>query len=407
MVETMVMIKGSDDWAPPVRGRTDTSGAATFILDEPGYVEVIVGETPPTQENCGFGQSKEPLIGLMVDESATVKSTAQGDGFVLEAEGAEVWPVQAVHRRYLEYLQPLMDLARMKEPDENALAALVDKQRAEIMADPNLRFRKIMAIEHATCVAQMIGPEPILRLREWIPFDDPAWIPKSGYLQEMFWGLGENAGEFMDALAEQQRDPGVLAAILSWRIVQANTAGDEAAVKRLYREISDPRFRHTSGFRNVRRFNPDRALRLGAQLPGFSALRLDKEGTITQEELKGKVWAINVWSSWCKPCLEELDELPELYRRLRADGVDVEFLSISTDGERGACERELEKRGLPWALAWAEKSEELKRAWGFSGVPLTVLIDAQGKIVNTWDTATSIETIEMSIRDAVTSDRKE
>jgi len=99
--------------------------------------------------------------------------------------------------------------------------------------------------------------------------------------------------------------------------------------------------------------------------------------------------------------------LSELYRRLRADevdgvdGVDVELLSISSDDERGECERELEKRGLPWALAWVEKSEVLERAWDFSGVPLSVIIDAQGEVVGIWDGATSIGTIEMSIRKAL------
>ncbi|MGH8678847.1 MAG: redoxin family protein, partial [Burkholderiales bacterium] len=49
--------------------------------------------------------------------------------------------------------------------------------------------------------------------------------------------------------------------------------------------------------------------------PAFSLVELrDSSKVMTVEDLRGQVWLLNVWASWCTPCLEEHPLLLELSR---------------------------------------------------------------------------------------------
>lgn len=63
----------------------------------------------------------------------------------------------------------------------------------------------------------------------------------------------------------------------------------------------------------------------------FSAM--DKDGnTIKLSDFKGKKVYINVWASWCGPCIREIPELEETYKKLK-DKEDVVFLSITSPND--------------------------------------------------------------------------
>ncbi|MEK7249922.1 MAG: TlpA disulfide reductase family protein [Bacteroidota bacterium] len=55
---------------------------------------------------------------------------------------------------------------------------------------------------------------------------------------------------------------------------------------------------------------------------GFDALRA---------ESKGKVLVLNVWATWCKPCVEEFADLVKLEKAYSKEGLDVVFVAIDDD----------------------------------------------------------------------------
>ena len=93
----------------------------------------------------------------------------------------------------------------------------------------------------------------------------------------------------------------------------------------------------------------------------------------------------------------ELDELPALYETLAKHRDKLDFISISIDEDLGLTKDTLSTRQVPWTSTWSDKSEALMKKWDFSGVPLTLLIDAEGKVVEVWDKKASMRSIEAAV----------
>jgi thiol-disulfide isomerase/thioredoxin len=100
---------------------------------------------------------------------------------------------------------------------------------------------------------------------------------------------------------------------------------------------------------------------------------------------RGRRW-VNVWATWCRPCVEEMPLLAQWKDRLAGDGVDVElvFLSADADAEALATYREAHpsaQRSLqiadPTSLpAWA-RTVGLDEG---ATLPIHVLTDADGRV---------------------------
>lgn len=101
----------------------------------------------------------------------------------------------------------------------------------------------------------------------------------------------------------------------------------------------------------------------------------------------GEVLFINLWASWCAPCVRELASIQRLRERLR--DADVRFLIVAAEGERPV--RRFLRRydyDLPFYLEIAR----MPASFGLRGLPTTWVIDRDGHIVllrhgeAVWDT---------------------
>ncbi len=105
------------------------------------------------------------------------------------------------------------------------------------------------------------------------------------------------------------------------------------------------------------------------------------------EAFRGRVLFINLWASWCTPCVRELASIERLRDRL-AD-TDVEFLIVAAEGERPV-RTFLRKYGydLPIYL----EVDPIPAAYGMRGLPTTWVVDREGRILilrhgeAVWDT---------------------
>jgi cytochrome c biogenesis protein CcmG/thiol:disulfide interchange protein DsbE len=110
--------------------------------------------------------------------------------------------------------------------------------------------------------------------------------------------------------------------------------------------------------------------------PALVAPRLDEPGTtFSSESLRGQPWVLNVWASWCAPCLEEHPLLLDLARRQRVALVGLTYLD-----RREPALSWLAHHGNPYATTLFDGDGSLSAPWGVAGVPQTFVIDAQGRI---------------------------
>jgi cytochrome c biogenesis protein CcmG/thiol:disulfide interchange protein DsbE len=84
---------------------------------------------------------------------------------------------------------------------------------------------------------------------------------------------------------------------------------------------------------------------------------------------------VNVFASWCAPCVEEAPAL----MKLKMDGVQI--VGVAYKDQPGDTLAFLDRRGNPFSAVLADRTGDAGVEFGISGVPETFLVDGKGMIV--------------------------
>lgn len=95
-------------------------------------------------------------------------------------------------------------------------------------------------------------------------------------------------------------------------------------------------------------------------------------------DFRGKPLVINVWASWCGPCREEMGSLQRLSRRYGGKQFDV--IGISTDDYPDRAAAFLKQSGTTFSN-FIDSRLLLENMLGADRLPLTLLVDAQGRVI--------------------------
>jgi len=118
-------------------------------------------------------------------------------------------------------------------------------------------------------------------------------------------------------------------------------------------------------------------------------------------EFRGKPLIINVWASWCGPCRQEMGSLERLSRR--HGGKNFTVIGISTDDYPDAARGFLQKAGTTFSH-FIDSRLLLENMLGADRLPLTLLIDAQGRVLGKyygakeWDSPEALDVIGKTFR---------
>lgn len=131
----------------------------------------------------------------------------------------------------------------------------------------------------------------------------------------------------------------------------------------------------------INRVEQMKATAIGAQAPEISLPSPEGE-IIPLSSLRGKIVLIDFWASWCGPCRMENPNVVRLYNEVKDKGFEV--YSVSLDKDKTAWMNAIQKDGLVWKSHVSDLqywSSSVVKQYGFSGIPFTVLIDRDGKII--------------------------
>lgn len=114
----------------------------------------------------------------------------------------------------------------------------------------------------------------------------------------------------------------------------------------------------------------------GNGTPGLA--RPDLAGrTVDLKDLRGRVVLVNFWATWCDPCREEMPSFERL--RAKLDGKPFEVITVNY-GEGVAKINEFMRRHRLSLTVLLDPDKEAAAAWKAGGLPMTFLVDAQGKV---------------------------
>lgn len=115
---------------------------------------------------------------------------------------------------------------------------------------------------------------------------------------------------------------------------------------------------------------------IGKPAPGFTLTALhDPQVSFSPEQMKGKVWVLNVWASWCPACKIEHPVLNDMSRR----GI-VPIVGLNYKDQRADAKRWLQQNGDPYQLSVWDIDGKVGIDYGVYGAPETFVIDKQGVI---------------------------
>ncbi|HVL35721.1 MAG TPA: DsbE family thiol:disulfide interchange protein [Burkholderiales bacterium] len=113
---------------------------------------------------------------------------------------------------------------------------------------------------------------------------------------------------------------------------------------------------------------------IGKPAPPFELPLLHQpDKTFTQKDMLGQVWILNVWASWCPPCLVEHPVVTDLARSAPVVGLNYK------DAREDALPW-LARHGDPYRISVQDAAGRIAIDYGVYGVPETYVIDQKGVI---------------------------
>ena len=158
--------------------------------------------------------------------------------------------------------------------------------------------------------------------------------------------------------------------------------------------------------------NPDVSERvpLGAFIPASPLLPapaisfVDLAGnTVSLAEFTGKIVLVNLWATWCEPCLREMPSLERVQSRL---GDKLAVVAISEDhGGSKTVDPFIDKLGLKSVKVYLDPKSAIERAFKVQGLPTSFLIDREGRVLGRvegaaeWDAPKLLEVLKSFLGD--------
>lgn len=131
-------------------------------------------------------------------------------------------------------------------------------------------------------------------------------------------------------------------------------------------------------------FAPPVAVKVGQPAPDFTLTALDGE-SVTLSELRGSVVVLDFWATWCHWCIKGMPKLDEFAQWAESSGQPIKVFGINTlertppERTRENVEKFWTNRGFAFPTL-LDLNQAVVGAYGFRGIPATVIVDPQGNI---------------------------
>ncbi len=140
-------------------------------------------------------------------------------------------------------------------------------------------------------------------------------------------------------------------------------------------------------------------VRIGAQAPEFRAVTVDTP--IVEKSLAdyaGNVVIVNVWATWCAPCIVEMPSLEALHQRFAKGGLRIVAVSIDAAGSANQIREFRDRLGLTFDIL--HDVADIRATYQTAGVPESFVIGRDGRLrrrvfsAENWDSESNRKLIQ-------------
>ncbi len=116
-----------------------------------------------------------------------------------------------------------------------------------------------------------------------------------------------------------------------------------------------------------------------------------------------KAVIIDFWATWCEPCKQEMPYLEKIYQDFKDKGLAMLVITVDSSPDlEDAIKKDVSKLGVTYPIPWDIESK-VKSFYGIGGIPVTYLIDKNGKIryEHTGFTEELIEDLRLAVEELI------
>lgn len=119
------------------------------------------------------------------------------------------------------------------------------------------------------------------------------------------------------------------------------------------------------------------------RMPSFSEKNITADGVVDSKSFAGKVLLVNFWATWCPPCRKEIPALIRIHETYKDRGFSVIGISMDEGGRR-VVGKFISKLKVNYPVFIGDA--KIGRGFGgVMGIPVSFLVDRQGKVVKRLD----------------------
>lgn len=117
---------------------------------------------------------------------------------------------------------------------------------------------------------------------------------------------------------------------------------------------------------------------VGNAAPAFSRPAVtNATGTVSSDELHGKVTIVDFWATWCEPCKKSFPKLQELNVKYKASGLQI--VGVSEDDDTDGIATFAKSLGAKFPLVW-DQEKSIAAKWQPKSMPTTFILDRNGVV---------------------------
>ncbi len=119
-------------------------------------------------------------------------------------------------------------------------------------------------------------------------------------------------------------------------------------------------------------------VKVGSPAPNFTLPDLTGK-KVSLSDYGGRVVFLNIWATWCLPCVDEMPSMEKLYNKFKSD--QFEILAVSIDGQgRKVVAPFMNRLNLTFP-ALLDRKGKIRNIYGVTGIPESFIIDKKGIII--------------------------
>lgn len=137
-----------------------------------------------------------------------------------------------------------------------------------------------------------------------------------------------------------------------------------------------------------------------SKFPDFKAKTVTGEDISSDVFKDSKLTVVNIWGSWCGPCVAEIPELQKLYETMKDKGVNVVGVAQDAGSDMDAVKEIIEKNNVTYQNIVPEGAVT-DFVMSIQAFPTTYLVDSKGNIVSTMQGGRDVESFTKTVEDAL------